>query len=185
MHCIFDNIYWEGILMKLNEAKTLISRMSRKISDLNHQRTVNSLVEIAPGENPLEYISEQPDEITRKLLFIYDERRKLKDAFRLANNRKFPISINGEEKETSISELIDLVKDIRMEAYYFNSYSKKLPKTRLSQAKQETIQVITFDRNEYNQKAEQLEGFAENISNLIDHYDSIIDVDYTIPDNLF
>ena len=171
--------------MKLNEAKTLISRMSKRINDLSHQRMISSLVEIAPGENPMEYIAEKPEDISQKMLFVYDERRKLRDAFRLANNKKFPIQINGEEKETSISELIDLVKDIRSEAYYFNSYSKKLPKTRLSQAKQETIQVITFDRNDYAAKSEQLESFAENISNLIDHYDSVIDVDYIVPDNLF
>jgi len=171
--------------MKLNEAKTLISRMSKRINDLSHQRMISSLVEIAPGENPMEYIAEKPEDISQKMLFIYDERRKLRDAFREANNKKFPIQINGEEKETSISELIDLAKDVRLEAYYFNTYSKKLPKTRLTQAKQETIQVITFDRNDYAAKSEQLESFAENISNLIDHYDSVIDVDYTVPDNLF
>lgn len=171
--------------MKLNEAKSLIARMTRRINDLSAQRISSSLVEVAPGENPLEYIAEKPEELTKKMLYVYDERRKLRDAFRLANNKKFSISINGEEKETSIAELIDLVKDVRMECYYFNSFSKKLPKMRLSQAKQETVQVITFDRSDYISNSKQLESFAENISNVIEHYDSIIDVDYTLPDNLF
>lgn len=168
--------------MNLKEAKLLKARMSRFIRDLEIKRSVSSVVDIAPGEDPLDYISDTPDFFTKKIEQVSIERCKLNEAFRQANAKKMYVDKLGGDFSTN--ELLDKVSWLRQELGYFKSYSGKLPKTRNIRSNLELISTVTYDIKKYRERANLLENEAETLSNVIDALDNIIEVDYVLPNGL-
>jgi len=175
-------IEWIGEDMKLREAKILKDKLVTVLNDLRRNRNQNSVVSITPGENPQEYISLQPEEITQKINQVHAELLKINELFRNACNEEREIPLL--EGKFSISVLLDRVRFVRQELEYFKTYASRLPKQRDRMSSIDLISVVTYSINEYKQKVTLLENEALTLSNIIDELDNAIEIDYTLPDDL-
>ena len=169
--------------MNLREAKQTKSRFEKFLRDLRSKRVGCSVVEIAPGEDPMEYINEPPIFFTDKIAQVIEEKNKLCKAFREAN--ELVVDVPELSGRYSVNMLLDKVKDIRAELCYFENFSNRRPKERIVRSTQEIISTITYDITAYRKQANALELEAQKISTIIDQLDSSIEVDYAVPEGLF
>jgi hypothetical protein len=168
--------------MKLREAKVLKNKLSSTIIELNSNRTKNSVVELTPGENPMEYIAEKPEEVTKQIEKIHAEVLKLNELFRNACNQEINVpELNG---KFSIAVLLDRVKFVRQELGYFKSYASRLPKQRNRMLNNDLVSVVTYSIEDYKLKAKALENEALLLSNIIDELDNQVEIDYSLPEGL-
>jgi hypothetical protein len=168
--------------MKLREAKIVKNKLVAVLNDLRRNRIQNSVVSITPGEDPKEYISLQPEEITQKINQIHAELLKINELFRNACNEENEIPLL--EGKFSISVLLDRVRFVRQELEYFKIYASRMPKQRDRMSNVDLVSVVTYSIDEYKTKVTLLENEALTLSNIIDELDNAIEIDYTLPENL-
>jgi hypothetical protein len=168
--------------MKLREAKIVKNKLVAVLNDLRRNRIQNSVVSITPGENPQEYISLQPEEVTQKINQIHAELLKINELFRNACNKENEIPLL--EGKFSISVLLDRVRFVRQELEYFKTYASRMPKQRDRMSNVDLVSVVTYSIDEYKTKVTLLENEALTLSNIIDELDNAIEIDYTLPENL-
>jgi hypothetical protein len=168
--------------VKLREAKIIKAKYTAKIIELRQEREKCSAVNIAAGENPLEYIHSTPDKITEKINQFHTQLLILNEKFRNACNKERKIAqLDG---KFSVSVLLDRVRYLREEIEYYKHYASRLPKQRNNYNNSDLISVITYDIDSYKNKLQVLENETLKISNIIDELDNTIEVDYEVPENL-
>ncbi|WP_028560309.1 hypothetical protein [Paenibacillus pinihumi] len=161
------------------EALAVRSAISRRISQLSHERELNSMSVIEKGE-VAEYPSRTVDMITSELNRVMADFRRLDLLIAISNTTTVIQWNNGELK---VLEAIELAKQTRNESAYLSQLgSRKKLERQLNRGTADggksLFTVALYDPEAYMELAKKKEREATKLSSLIEQSNHLNHVDF-------
>lgn len=160
----------------LDEAVALRGIISRRIQDLIKERVSVSTAEAKPGED-YEKPTRTVEEVTSELNEARKDFRKLDVLMAKTNIEN---TINWDGNEITITEAIELAKQLRGEVHSLKNFSSKKKQERRTnwQNVVESVIFALFDPEAYRKEALKMERQVNKLSSNIAHKNHLVEVDF-------
>ena len=159
--------------MNLNEIRTYITRLDKKLRTLQKHRRDIAKVSIVAGENYNDYIDMTVQECTRQINNYCDVLTYL-HTIMVETNVKTSITIDGQP--TNITAALYSIKNSRKELKAFEEFADAVPRARDSY-NSDNILVATYDISYAKKEAERLDEYCEGVSREIENINANTFVD--------